>query len=105
VTFRRGRLAMRRRAQCPHSIIRCRVLVRWTIRCDFGGKEVRCDRCGREFVCTPADDLYCTDEGDHCCEGCLAAYPRRLIILDPTADVSRLGHTRGSESAPRGDAG
>jgi hypothetical protein len=74
-------------------------------RCDFGWKEVRCDRCGREFRCTPSDDLYCTDEGDHCCEGCLVAgYPQPLIALGPTEDVSRLGHVGGSESAPRGDA-
>ena len=74
-------------------------------RCDFGGKEVRCDRCGREFVCSPSDDLYCTDEGDHCCEGCLVdAYPQPLITFVPTTDVSGLGQAGGSESAPRGDA-
>jgi hypothetical protein len=27
--------------------------------CDFGWQEIRCDRCGREFVCAPWDDLYC----------------------------------------------
>ena len=73
-------------------------------RCDFAWKEVRCDRCGREFVCSPADDLYCTDEDDHCCEGCLlAGYPQPPIILDPTADGFRLDDVDGSESAPRGD--
>ena len=72
-------------------------------RCDFGGMKVRCDQCGREFVCTPADDLYCTDEGDHCCEGCLvAAYPQPLIILDPTTDTSARGDA--GESVSRGDA-
>lgn len=39
--------------------------------CDNAGKQVRCDRCGREYVCTPWDDFYCTPEGDHCCEQCL----------------------------------
>ncbi len=74
-------------------------------RCDFAWKEVHCDRCGREFVCSPADDLYCTDEGDHCCEGCLlSGYPQPPIILDPTADASRLDDAGGSQPAPRGDA-
>ncbi len=73
-------------------------------RCDFAWKEVHCDRCGRESRCTPSDDLYCTDEGDHCCEGCLlAGYSQPLIILDPTAEASRLDHGDGSQSAPRGD--
>jgi hypothetical protein len=34
-------------------------------------KPVRCDRCGSEYVCTPANDFYCAAEGDHCCEPCL----------------------------------
>lgn len=37
----------------------------------FAYKPVRCDRCGAEYICTPADDFYCVDEGDHCCEPCL----------------------------------
>ena len=36
-----------------------------------GGKQVRCDRCGRAYVCSPWDDFYCTPAGDHCCESCL----------------------------------
>jgi len=39
--------------------------------CDNAGKLVRCDRCGREYTCTPSSDYYCTPEGDHCCEPCL----------------------------------
>jgi hypothetical protein len=39
--------------------------------CNNGGKRVRCDRCGDEFVCTPQRDLYCTPQGDHSCEPCL----------------------------------
>lgn len=39
--------------------------------CDNGGKQVCCDRCGAEYVCTPERDLYCTPQGDHCCEPCL----------------------------------
>jgi hypothetical protein len=74
-------------------------------RCDFAGKPVRCERCGREFVCTPWDDLYCAAEGDHCGEGCLlAGHPKPLIVLDPIADVSRLGPAVGSDSSRRGDA-
>ncbi len=30
-----------------------------------------CERCGRGYVCTPWDDFYCADAGDHCCEACL----------------------------------
>jgi hypothetical protein len=72
-------------------------------RCDFAWQEVRCDRCGREFVCTPWDDLYCTNDGDHCCEGCLlVGHPKPVIILDPDADVSRLGRA-GEPDSSRGD--
>jgi hypothetical protein len=64
-------------------------------RCDFAWKQGRCERCRREFVCTPSDDLYCTDEGDHCCEGCLlAGYPQPLVVLDPTTAVSPAGRHR-----------
>jgi hypothetical protein len=56
-------------------------------------------------VCSPSDDLYCTDEGGHCCEGCLvAAYPQPLITFVATTDVSGLGPAGGSETTPRGDA-
>lgn len=39
--------------------------------CDFAYKQVKCDRCATEFVCTPSSDFYCASEGDHCCEPCL----------------------------------
>jgi hypothetical protein len=39
--------------------------------CNHAWKQVRCDRCGAEFQCTPSSDLYCAAEGDHCCEPCL----------------------------------
>jgi hypothetical protein len=39
--------------------------------CNHAGQRVRCERCGREYVCGPTDDYYCTPEGDHCCEPCL----------------------------------
>lgn len=49
--------------------------------CDHAGKQVRCDRCGRGYVCTPADDLYCTPKGDHSCEACLiGGLP--LVVVD-----------------------
>lgn len=38
---------------------------------DFADELVKCDRCGREYVCTPSEDFYCAAEGDHCCESCL----------------------------------
>lgn len=50
--------------------------------CDYAGKKVRCDRCGREYVCTPETDFYCAAEGDHCCEPCLIG-DRPLIVLNP----------------------
>lgn len=54
--------------------------------CSYADKPVRCDRCGREYVCTPADDFYCAAEGDHCCERCLIG-DRELhtIMLPPDA--------------------
>ena len=74
-------------------------------RCDFAWKPVRCERCGREFVCTPWADLYCAADGDHCCEGCLlAGHPKPLIVLDPITDVSRFGRLGSPDSSPRGDA-
>lgn len=46
-------------------------------------KPVRCDRCGRRYVCTPADDYYCTPEGDHCCESCLlGGLPLQVVHVD-----------------------
>ncbi len=44
-------------------------------------KPVRCERCGRGYVCTPADDFYCTPAGDHCCEACLLG-GRPLYVID-----------------------
>lgn len=45
-------------------------------------KPVKCDRCKREFVCTPWDDFYCAVEGDHCCERCLIG-TAKLTVIDP----------------------
>lgn len=45
-------------------------------------KPVHCDRCGRDFVCTPWDDFYCAAAGDHCCERCLVG-GRRVVVIDP----------------------
>jgi len=74
--------------------------------CDHAFKPVRCDRCGREFVCTPWDDFYCAAEGDHCCEQCLlAAYPAPVIVLDPYTDTSRLRRPGGGPDAPRSPGG
>lgn len=39
--------------------------------CDHVYQQVTCDRCGRQYRCTPEDDFYCAAEGDHCCEPCL----------------------------------
>lgn len=51
--------------------------------CNYAWKQVRCDRCGRTYQCTPSDDYYCVAEGDHCCESCLLR-GRSLIVLDPS---------------------
>jgi hypothetical protein len=40
-------------------------------QCNFAWKQVKCDRCDAEYVCTPSSDFYCAAEGDHCCEPCL----------------------------------
>ena len=56
--------------------------------CDFALKQVCCDRCGREYQCTPSDDHYCAAEGDHCCEPCLLG-GRPLTVLMP-AEVFRV---------------
>jgi hypothetical protein len=53
--------------------------------CDNAYKPVHCDRCGRDFVCTPSDDFYCTPQGDHCCEPCLIG-PLPLTVIDLTED-------------------
>ena len=50
--------------------------------CNFGYKQVKCDRCSREYTCTPWDDFYCTPEGDHCCEPCLVG-GAEVIRVDP----------------------
>ena len=64
---------------------------RWTLdhsACDFADKPVRCDRCHREYVCTPSSDYYCTPEGDHCCEPCLVgSTPSRVIDLTEGAVI------------------
>lgn len=51
--------------------------------CDFAWKQVKCDRCGRKYRCTPSDDHYCAAEGDHCCEPCLLGVRLQPI---PSAD-------------------
>ncbi len=50
--------------------------------CNHAYRDVKCDRCGDEFRCTPSRDFYCTPEGDHCCEPCLVGN-RRLAVVDP----------------------
>lgn len=45
-------------------------------------KQVKCDRCGREFQCTPWDDLYDTPEGDACCEPCLLGGRPLLYLIE-----------------------
>jgi hypothetical protein len=56
--------------------------------CANGGRRVRCDRCGDEYVCTPQRDFYCAAEGDHCCEVCLMASARKVAeaVSPPNAD-------------------
>jgi hypothetical protein len=50
--------------------------------CDFAYKQVTCDRCGRTYQCTPADDHYCAAEGDHCCQPCLTGgLPLRVDVV------------------------
>lgn len=64
--------------------------------CDHAGRQVKCDRCGAEYVCTPSSDFYCTPDGDHCCEPCLIGdAPLHVIHLSevdehgqPTAGAS-----------------
>jgi hypothetical protein len=59
-------------------------------------KPVHCDRCGRDFVCTPWDDFYCAAEGDHCCERCLIG-PLKLTVM-PASEIqpARAGNGDGS---------
>lgn len=54
--------------------------------CHPAGQDVKCDRCGREYVCTPFDDFYCAAEGDHCCESCLTG-GRPIVHIDPAAPL------------------
>jgi hypothetical protein len=71
----------------------------------FAYTTVRCDRCGRTFTCTPFDDFYCADDGDHCCEACLIAPTgaTMMAFIDPNAplpdfvftDVPKVGHDKG----------
>lgn len=50
--------------------------------CDYAGKQVRCDRCGARYVCSPLADFYCTPAGDHCCEACLVGgLPVKSYVL------------------------
>lgn len=63
----------------------------------FAWKPVHCDRCGRDFVCTPWDDFYCAAEGDHCCESCLIG-DRKLVIVDPETSAGILRGTPGGAS-------
>lgn len=50
----------------------------------FADQPVKCDRCGREYVCAPSSDFYCAAEGDHCCEPCLLAGAglADLVVMD-----------------------
>lgn len=53
-----------------------------------GGKVVRCDRCGRQYVCSPWDDYYCAANGpDHCCESCLVG-GQPVAYVDPEAPLT-----------------
>ena len=67
--------------------------------CNNAYQPVRCDRCGREYTCTPSDDLYCAAEGDHCCERCLlsgAGVMRMLVV--PAAVDADLRESAGEQS-------
>lgn len=59
-------------------------------RCNNAYKQVKCDRCGHEYLCTPSSDFYCAAEGDHCCEPCLLSGTRvsalLLHIMESVAD-------------------
>jgi hypothetical protein len=62
--------------------------------CDYAYKQVKCDRCGREYTSTPSDDFYCAAEGDHCCERCLTTngHPADFdlaSLLSQWSDASR----------------
>lgn len=51
--------------------------------CSNAYKPVKCDRCGREYVCTPSDGVRPAAEGgDHCCESCLlGGLPLRVLMF------------------------
>ena len=62
--------------------------------CNFAWKQVRCDRCGRTYQCTPSDDHYCSAEGDHCCEPCLiGGLPVTVLIPVKERDSSAGGRS------------
>jgi hypothetical protein len=62
-------------------------------------QEVKCDRCGREYQCTPWDDYYETPAGDHCCEPCLLKGKTLIATIVETDDgdiiVPNLENPRG----------
>lgn len=60
---------------------------------DWAGQQVRCDRCGQEYTCTPWADFYCAAEGDHCCEPCLLG-GRPLVVID---EETTAGLIRGEQ--------
>lgn len=59
--------------------------------CNHAGKQVRCDRCGKAYICTPWQDFYCAAEGDHCCEPCLLAgvgvSEVHTVVIDEDGEV------------------
>jgi hypothetical protein len=62
-------------------------------------KPVHCDRCGRDYVCTPQDDHYhANDNGDHCCEPCLLrGLP--LVVVPPDQTLTEYVAPGGDLSA------
>lgn len=66
-------------------------------QCHHAWKQVKCDRCGREFTCTPLDDFYCAAEGDHCCESCLIG-GRELHVIDPETAAGIIRRDQAGES-------
>jgi uncharacterized protein CbrC (UPF0167 family) len=64
-------------------------------KCNNAWKQVKCDRCGRQYQCTPSSDYYCAAEGDdHCCESCLLG-GTPLVFAGTVADLR--------EAVDRGD--
>lgn len=45
-------------------------------------QQVKCDRCGREYQCTPWDDYYRTPRGDSCCEPCMLGGRPMLYVFE-----------------------